>query len=125
MYWNCIDDNDGPKTRAELLSKWKDLMQNYIIYQQGDTRLELNKLQLERINFAFLDGAHTYNDLMFEFNQIKNKQKPGDIIVYDDYNYKKFPGIVRAIDEICINNNYNKDVIRSSSDRGYVISVKN
>jgi hypothetical protein len=85
----------------------------------------LPKIYTERVHFAFLDGAHTYNDLIFEFNQIKNKQKPGDIIVYDDYNHKKFPGIVMAIDEICINNNYNKEVIMSSSERGYVISVKN
>jgi hypothetical protein len=77
MYWNCIDDIDEPKTRAELLNKWKYLIQNYIIFQQGDTRLELNKLQLERINFAFLDGAHTFNDVMYEFHQIKTHQVLG------------------------------------------------
>jgi predicted O-methyltransferase YrrM len=125
MYWNCIDDNNGSRTRAHLLNEWKDLITNYIIFHQGYSRLELPKVQTERINFAFLDGPHTYNDVIFEFNQIKNKQKPGDIIIYDDYNHKKFPGIVKAVDEICIHNNYSKEVIRSSPERGYVISVKN
>lgn len=126
MFWNSITDHlNGSQTRAQLLNNWNNLCQNYILFHQGNTRLELPKIYTERVHFAFLDGAHTYNDLMFEFNQIKNKQKPGDIIVYDDYDYKKFPGIVKAIDEICIDNNYNKEVIRSSSERGYVISVKN
>jgi hypothetical protein len=124
MYWNCIDDNDGPKTRAELLSKWKDLMQNYIIYQQGDTRLELNKLQLERINFAFLDGAHTFNDVMNEFQKIKTRQVSGDVIVYDDYTKEKFSGIVRAVNEICINHDYKRIDLKSSDSRGYVITEK-
>ena len=126
MFWNSISDNiNGPQTRAQLLQNWKSLCQKYILFHQGDTRLELAKVQVERIHFAFLDGAHTYNDVIFEFNQIQNKQNPGDIIVYDDYCQKNFPGIVKAVDEICKNNNYNKEIIRSSSERAYVIATKN
>ena len=126
MFWNSISDIiNGPQTRAQLLKNWKSLCQKYILFHQGYTRLELAKVQLERIHFAFLDGAHTYNDVMFEFNQIQNKQNSGDIIVYDDYCQKNFPGIVKAVDEICKNNNYNKEIIRSSSERAYVIATKN
>ena len=34
MYWNCIDDHDGLKSRAELLEPWKDLVQRYILREQ-------------------------------------------------------------------------------------------
>jgi len=124
MYWNLMDDFESPKTRSELLIKWKKLISNYIVFQQGDTRLELKKLQLERVNFAFLDGAHTYEDVMYEFKQIKDAQKVGDIIVYDDYSYKKFPGIVRAVDQICNDFKYKKKHLKSLDDRGYIIAEK-
>jgi predicted O-methyltransferase YrrM len=124
MYWNCIDDNNGPRTRANLLNEWKDLITNYIIFHQGYSRLELPKVQTERIHFAFLDGAHTYEDVIFEFNQIKNRQLPGDIIVYDDYSRNQFPGIVRAVDEICYKYNYLRTDLKATSKRGYVITVK-
>jgi hypothetical protein len=125
MYWNCVDDSDGPRTRANLLSYWKDLLENYIVFHQGDTRLELPKVKVERIHFAFLDGAHTYKDLMFEFKQIKDRQCIGDIIVYDDYNPDQFPEIVKAVDEICDKYGYSRTNLRASRKRGYVIGVKN
>ena len=126
MFWNSISDNlCGPQTRSELLNYWGDLCQKYILFNQGDTRLELGKIYTDRVHFAFLDGAHTYKDVMFEFSHIKDKQKIGDIVVYDDYNIKKFPGIVKAVDEICNKYSYHKKLLKSSDDRGYVIATKN
>ena len=126
MFWNSISDiTKGPQTRAKLLEYWGDLCQKYILFHQGDTSLELNKIYAERVHFAFLDGAHTYDDVMFEFSQIREKQKSGDIVVYDDYNQKKFPGIVKAVDEICYKYSYNKKIISSDINRGYVIATKN
>ena len=124
MYWNCIDDIEGPKTRRELLKPWEFLLENYIIFHQGDTALELQKMRAERIHFAFLDGAHTYDDVMFEFSQIKYFQKSGDIIVYDDYTPQQFPGLVQAVDEICKNYNYKRIDIQAHFGRGYVVAVK-
>jgi hypothetical protein len=125
MYWNCIDDCEKPKTRAELLKTWKDLLQDFVIFHQGDTSLELLKVQAERIHFAFLDGAHTYKDVMFEFQQIRERQETGDIIVYDDYTPQQFPGLVRAVDEICEQYQYQRTDLQAHSGRRYVIAVKN
>jgi predicted O-methyltransferase YrrM len=124
MYWNCVDDWDGPKTRAELLEPWRDLIEDYVIFHQGDTRLELPKIQAERIHFAFLDGSHDYKDLMFEFEQIRQRQLPGDIVVYDDYTPEKFPGVVKAVDEICHNHEYHTIKLQFNTMRGYVIAIK-
>lgn len=124
MYWNCIDDNEGPRTRAELLCTWKDFLTDYIVFHQGDTRLELPKVQTERIHFAFLDGAHTYEEVMFEFNQIRDRQQPGDMIVYDDYTPTQFPGLVKAVDEICQRYHYRRTDLQVHAGRGYVVAVK-
>jgi len=124
MYWNCIDDWDGPKTRAELLRPWRSLLQDYVLFHQGDTHLELPKMQAERIHFAFLDGAHEYDDVMFEFEQIRERQQSGDIIVYDDYTPQQFPGNVRALNEICLRHYYRRADLQVHYGRGYVVAEK-
>lgn len=124
MIWNSIDDHDGPKSRSQILSRWQPLVDRYILFHQGYSRLELPKVQLDRIHLAFLDGAHGYNDVMFEFYQIKDKQLSGDIIIYDDYNSVLFPGLVKAVDEICAKYSYLRRDIRTDNDRSYVVATK-
>ncbi len=43
---------------------------------------------------------------MFEFNQLRERQQPGDMIVYDDYVPSQFQGLVSAVDEICQRHRY-------------------
>ncbi len=124
MFWNCIDDQDGAKTRLELLNPWKELLDEHIIFIEGDTRHTLKSCSLGRVNFAFLDGAHTYEDVMFEFFQIKDKQLEGDVIVYDDYSNNLFPGIVKAVDHICKEYKYERKDIFAADNRAYVIATK-
>jgi len=125
MIWNCIADHlIGPQTREELLSPWSDLMERYITFVEGYSQIELQKICKSRIHFAFLDGAHTFDDVMFEFQAIKNCQKKGDVIIFDDYNKDKFPEIVKAVDVICEEFRYSKDIINSFDGRSYVVTVK-
>lgn len=126
MFWNCAADHTkGHQNRHDLLSDWNDLTERYIIFMQGFTKHILPKIGLSRINFAFLDGAHTYKDVMFEFNAISKRQKNGDIIVFDDYNKKHFPGIVKAVNYIHREMNYNVKLVRNkNSFRDYAIAKK-
>ena len=125
MFWNTITDHKiGKISREVLLSEWAALIEKYIIFIQGYSFIELPKVKFKRINFAFLDGAHSYKDVIFEFNEIKNCQLRGDIIIFDDYNKKLFPGIVKAVDKICLYNNYKKKIINSIDERSYVIAQK-
>jgi len=124
MIWNCIDDHGGPKSRSQILSHWQGLIDRYILFHQGYSKVELPKVQFDRVHFAFLDGAHGYQDVMSEFYQIKDKQQSGDIIIYDDYNKVQFPGLVRAVDEICSKYSYMRADIKPDSDRAYVIAIK-
>lgn len=101
QFWNCIVDlTRGSFSRRILLAPWRNLIEDYIIFIQGFRQITMPKVRAQRIHFAFPDGPHDYEDLMFEFNQVEPLQEPGDIIVCDDYHEQKFPGIVRAIIEI-------------------------
>lgn len=124
MYWNCIDDHEGPKSRAELLSPWAELVDPYLVFIESDNRIGIRRTAMGRIHFAFLDGAHGYEDVAAEFSMVQQRQKAGDVIVFDDYNPVLFPGIIRGVDEGCVRWGYEKQVIGSGDARAYVIARK-
>ena len=124
MYWNCIDDHDGPKSRSELLKKW-DMELQKIIFIQGWTDDVLSRLGIARINFAFLDAQHTKEDVLREFEFVSNRQIAGDIIVFDDVTKDYFPGVCEAVEFIEKNYSYTIEKINFTSKRGYAIATKN
>ncbi len=124
IYWNCIDDLDGKKSRRELLGPWRDLVSHFIVFLWGDSRSILPSVSEGRIHFAFIDGAHSYADVMFEFQHVAARQRSGDLIVFDDVNEIQFPGIYRAVEDICTRHGYARRDISSGGPRHYVIAQR-
>ncbi|MGE0431401.1 MAG: class I SAM-dependent methyltransferase [Planctomycetota bacterium] len=122
MLWNCVRDLDGPCTRAELLAAYADLVERYVVFHQGDTRLEMPKVKPGRVHVAFLDGAHTYDDVMIEFGCVREAQAPGDVVFFDDYT-ADFPGVVQAVDEITSRQGYRRELIEAGPRR-YVCATR-
>jgi len=124
IYWNIIDDLEGKKSREQLLSPWSDLISQRVRFIQGDTRITLKAVNLARVNFAFLDGGHTYEHVRREFDLVQELQQSGDVIVFDDYTKGVFDGLIKAVDDGCIAFGYDKTVVQAHEGRGYVIAVK-
>ena len=124
MLWNCIGDTSGSQTRSRLLKDYSDMIERFIVFHQGNTRLELKKVKMGRIHFVFLDGEHLYDYVKREFDCIKDQQRKGDVMFFDDYTPAYFPGIVKAVDEICDRYNYSKRVVTVNEQRGYVVAYK-
>ena len=124
MYWNCIDDMDGKKTREQLLEKWSKELE-FIIFLNGKTKKTISKIGKSRIHFAFLDAQHKYVDVMSEYNFVSKRQKKGDYIIFDDVTKKLFPGVFKAVKAIDTKNEYSIKYIFPSDERGYAIAVKN
>ena len=124
ILWNCIDDNNGPRTRPELLKDYKNLIENYISFIEGSSTSILPKLKLKRIHFAFIDGAHDYENVKYESEFLSEHQEIGDIILFDDYNKSQYPSLVKAVDEFCEKKSYSKFFINGNQNRNYVIASK-
>ncbi len=124
IYWNCIHDIDGKKTRFQLLERWKDLVEDHIIFLQGYTNIVLRQIGLSRIHFAFLDSGHDYKTLKLELDHVAQCQQPGDIIVCDDYTPAQFPGVVKAVDELLSGGMYEGRLFESKGGRGYMYCRK-
>ena len=123
IFWNCISDLEGKKTRGELLMKWKTELSN-IIFIQGWTIDTLNRLGIERVNFAFLDAQHTKDSVLKEFYFIEKRQSKGDIIFFDDVTPYLFDGVCDAIKEIKINHPYEIEILDLDKKRGYAIAKR-
>lgn len=125
IYWNCLNDISFDKqTRYELLKSWEYLLNKYLIYVNGYSRLILRKFFFPRIHFCFIDGSHQYHDVFYEINFVKNRQKKNDIIFFDDFNLKKFPGVVKATNDKLFQNEYHQHILDYGEDRKYLIAIK-
>ena len=123
MYWGCISDFNGEKTREELLSKWNKELSN-IVFIHGWTKETLRKLGLNRIHFAFLDAQHTKIAVLEEFEFINKRQKKGDIVFFDDVTPNVFEGVCDAVKEIEINYPYRIEYLPFDINRSYAIATK-
>jgi len=123
MIWNCIDDIEGPKSREELLNPWSNNLQN-IEFIRGKSNKVLKKLNLNRVNFCFLDAVHKFEDLKIEFNYVSEKQLKGDIIIFDDVTIDKFNQVVEFVKKIENEKKYSINFLSSSDERGYAIAKK-
>jgi predicted O-methyltransferase YrrM len=123
QYWNCIDDHDGRKSRAELLAPWSDLLR-LVTFVHGDTHLMLERVGLERINFAFLDAQHVKRAVLHEFNIVSARQRPGDMTVFDDVTPSAYPGVVAAVQEVERQCEYKVKRLTISESRSYAWAIR-
>ena len=123
IYWNCIDDFEGKKTRENLLSLWSEELKN-INFLTGPSSYVLKKIKIEKINFAFIDGMHDYYNLKKELNFVKERQSIGDIIICDDYDLDKFEGVVKALNDEDFSKKYNMLDFSSEPQRTYAIATR-
>jgi predicted O-methyltransferase YrrM len=66
-----------------------DIYKNRFFVQSGDAKELLPKLVESQpsIDMFYHDSDHTYNHMMFEFNEAKKKLAPGGIIIGDDISW--------------------------------------
>ena len=111
------------KTRPELLNNWNNYLHRIKFYTGNSVKV-LKKINLDRVNFAFLDGSHNKTKVEIEFNWVKERQLKNDIIVFDDYDPHNFKGIYEFINNLEKENNYKITKIFSEMNRGYAIAKK-
>ncbi len=86
-----------------LLSKFKSKI-NLI---KGDTNEILKKINLENVDYVFLDGGHDYKTVKNDLNFCKKILDNNGTVLCDDYNLSYAPGVKKAVDEFVKHNNYN------------------
>ena len=98
----------------ESIEKFLKKFKKNINLVKGDTNITLKKTDLSRIDFAFIDGGHsyetTYNDLSILYSSMKNKSKT---IICDDYMDASYiTEVKKAVDNFVKENKLHLEIIK-------------
>jgi predicted O-methyltransferase YrrM len=97
----------NPSIVKNNVSKLNKHNNNYNYIQGNSHNLDTyNKLlkYVSNIDILFIDGDHSYNGVIQDFNIYSKLVKSGGYIVFDDYNdYQHSPRVKRAVDYIISN----------------------
>jgi hypothetical protein len=118
--WNSILDGEFGISRKDIVERFSESTK--VIFLRGKSKKILNNLNLPRINFAFVDGDHRWGSLKTEIVYLMNNQKQGDIILFDDYTPKIYPGVIKAVN--FLKGTYSIEIFGDVSARGYALLTK-
>ena len=113
IYYNYI-----LKENLNSIKSVSKLLRNYIDNIKliaGDTNKVLKELDLQKIDFTFLDGGHSYqtviNDLTILYESMKDKKK---VILCDDYGKESYiPEVEKAVNDFTKQNNLEINIIEN------------
>jgi predicted O-methyltransferase YrrM len=103
----------NPEIVKQNVNKLNKHNNNYYYIKGSSHDLEiLNKLieYTNEIDILFIDGDHSYNGVILDFEMYSKLVKSGGYIIFDDYNdYQYSPQVKPAVDNIVSNlkNSYN------------------
>ena len=113
----CSGDKDGNNIIwTELILEYENLKRVYsdnskVTIHKGFSEQILEKFPDDYFDMIYVDGDHTYagvqKDLKICFRKIKN----GGILCGHDYSEFKFPGVFKAVNEFCRDNNQQIDTV--------------
>ena len=113
IYYNYIlrENLNSVQSVSKLLKEYKD----NIRLIAGDTNEVLKEIDLQNIDFTFLDGGHSYqtviNDLTTLYGSMKDKKK---VILCDDYGKESYiPEVEKAINNFTKQNNLKLSIIEN------------
>ena len=78
---------------------------------KGDTNEVLQTLNLENVDYVFLDGGHDYETVKNDLSFCKKILDNNGTVLCDDYNLSYAPGVKKAVDEFVNHNNYNCELL--------------
>ncbi len=113
IYYNYIlrENLNSIDSVSKLLKKYS----GNIKLIAGDTNTVLKELDLQKFDFIFLDGGHSYqtviNDLTILYESMKDKKK---VILCDDYGKESYiPEVEKAINDFTKQNNLKLNLIEN------------
>ena len=91
---------DGEQTYQQYQENMREsglrLGADYIFLRMSS--LEASEI-VSRASFVFVDGSHTYEDVLADLRAWTPKLDSGSVIAGDDYGHRRFPGVKQAWDE--------------------------
>jgi hypothetical protein len=112
IYFRYIKRQDPYSIEAveDLLKNFK----NNIHLIKGNSNKILEKIDMSKIDYVFLDGGHDFETVRNDLNNCIDVIKNNGTVLCDDYNLSYAPGIKTAIDQYVENNNFKCEILLNS-----------
>lgn len=81
----------------------------------------INSFPNNYLDWIYIDGAHDYNTVKHDLTSSYPKIKQGGYIMGHDYTTNMFPGLVRAVDEFCLEYNLSIKYLTEDGCPSYLI----
>ena len=109
IYFNYIKKQNPYSIEAveDLLKKFK----NNVSLIKGNSNIILEKIDMSKIEYVFLDGGHDYSTVINDLSSCSEVIQNNGVILCDDYDLSYAPGVKRAIDEFTYKNNLKCEII--------------
>jgi hypothetical protein len=126
----CSGDKDGNNIiwtnlnyeYERLLEKYRE--NNSIKLHKGKSLDILSKFENDYFDLIYIDGDHSYDGVKGDLKTAFEKTKRGGYICGHDYTPSMFEGIVRAVNEFCIEKNIKIDFITEDGCPTFCIKKK-
>lgn len=112
---NTVAEVDGAKTLYEILEPWPE--HDAIRFWKMTGRQWLTR-NTGRVHVAFVDGKHSYEEVSWEAALLAQRQRPGDVVIFDDL---QIPKVAQAVREV---RGYAFELVQSAGGRTYAVAVK-
>ena len=109
LYFQYIKKQD-PYSMEAVNDLLKKFVKNVHLIK-GNSNKILKKIDMNKIDFVFLDGGHEYETVKNDLVNCLEVVKKSGTILCDDYNLGNAPGVKKAIDEFVIFNDLNCVII--------------
>ena len=109
LYFQYIKKQD-PYSMVAVNDLLKKFVKNVHLIK-GNSNKSLKKIDMNKIDFVFLDGGHEYETVKNDLDNCLGVVKKSGTILCDDYNLGNAPGVKKAIDEFVIFNDLNCVII--------------
>ena len=111
LYYNYILRLD-PYTLESVMKLLKNFNDNINIIK-GDSNKILKNLNINNIDYVFLDGGHKYETVKSDLTCLVKIIKNNGLILCDDYDLTYAPGVKKAINDFVRENNFNLEIFNS------------
>lgn len=106
ILWNSKGDDDGPRTRSDILRQWRHVVDRYCLFLHGPSELVLNQIGVDRFDIVYFDSRHKRSTLCEEYEAVKCKLTEGTLLVFDDYDESQFPEVVAFVNDLVARERY-------------------
>ena len=111
IYYNYLkrENLNSKESVSYFLKKFK----KNVKLVKGNSNDILKTIDIKNVDFAFIDGGHSFETVWSDLNQVSKKIKKGGVILCDDYQGETYiTGVKKALDKLVEEKNLKLEVIR-------------